>query len=170
MDQNSHERRYRDKVWSRGRRKDHPETAPPGEPSHKQPPNPDIVAYASKILLTGPLYSSILWGFASPWQILKWMLTVISWMEHRAPNEGARESTQWAKGVCNPKKEQQCELTSTPRACVSSWIIGHQWEERPLVLGRLYAPVQSNAGARKWEWLGWRAVRWQGIGDFQSGN
>jgi hypothetical protein len=24
------------------------------------------------------------------------------WMEHRAPNEGARESTQGAKGVCNP--------------------------------------------------------------------
>jgi hypothetical protein len=23
-------------------------------------------------------------------------------MEHRAPNEGARESTQGAEGVCNP--------------------------------------------------------------------
>jgi hypothetical protein len=29
-----------------------PETAPPGDPSHKQPPNPDTIAYASKILLT----------------------------------------------------------------------------------------------------------------------
>jgi hypothetical protein len=29
-------------------------TAPPGNPSHKQPPNPDIIAYASKIFLTGP--------------------------------------------------------------------------------------------------------------------
>jgi hypothetical protein len=36
------------------------------------------------------------------WQIQKWMLTVIYWMEHRASNEGARESTQGAKGVCNP--------------------------------------------------------------------
>ena len=36
------------------RKKDHPETAPPGDPSHKQPPNPDTIAYASKILLTGP--------------------------------------------------------------------------------------------------------------------
>jgi hypothetical protein len=36
------------------------------------------------------------------WQIQKWMLTVIYWMEHRVPNEGARESTQRAKGVCNP--------------------------------------------------------------------
>jgi hypothetical protein len=30
------------------------------------------------------------------------VLTVISWMEHSAPNEGARESTQGAKGVGNP--------------------------------------------------------------------
>jgi hypothetical protein len=38
----------------------------------------------------------------SAWQTQKWMLTVIYWMEHRAPNGGARESTQGAKGVCNP--------------------------------------------------------------------
>jgi hypothetical protein len=30
------------------------------------------------------------------------MLTVIYWMEHRAPKENARESTQGAKGVYNP--------------------------------------------------------------------
>ena len=35
-------------------RNDHPETAPPWDPSHIQPPNPDIIAYARKILLTGP--------------------------------------------------------------------------------------------------------------------
>jgi hypothetical protein len=29
-------------------------------------------------------------------------LTVIYWMEHRALNEGAKESTPGAKGVCNP--------------------------------------------------------------------
>jgi hypothetical protein len=32
----------------------------------------------------------------------KWMFMVSYWMEHRAPNGGARESTQGAKGVCNP--------------------------------------------------------------------
>jgi hypothetical protein len=32
----------------------HPETAPPEDPSHIQPPNPDTIAYARKILLTGP--------------------------------------------------------------------------------------------------------------------
>jgi hypothetical protein len=34
--------------------------------------------------------------------IFKWMLTAIYWTEHRVPNEGAREGTQGAKGVCSP--------------------------------------------------------------------
>jgi hypothetical protein len=29
-------------------------TTPPGDPSHNQPPNPDTIAYARKILLKGP--------------------------------------------------------------------------------------------------------------------
>ena len=29
-------------------------------------------------------------GYASAWQIQKWMLTVVYWMEYRAPNEGAK--------------------------------------------------------------------------------
>ena len=29
-------------------------TAPPGDPSHIQPPNPDTIAYARKTLLTRP--------------------------------------------------------------------------------------------------------------------
>jgi hypothetical protein len=33
---------------------DHPETTPPGDPSHNQPPNPDTIAFASKILLKDP--------------------------------------------------------------------------------------------------------------------
>jgi hypothetical protein len=36
------------------------------------------------------------------WQTQKWMLTVSYWMEHRALNGGARESTEGAKGICNP--------------------------------------------------------------------
>jgi hypothetical protein len=34
--------------------KDHPETAPPGDPSRIQSPNPDTIAYARKILDIGP--------------------------------------------------------------------------------------------------------------------
>jgi hypothetical protein len=56
-------------------------------------------------------------------------------------------------------KEQQYELTNTTPELVSlvayvaeDGLVGHPWEERPLVLRRLYAPVQGNA--RKWEWIG----------------
>jgi hypothetical protein len=52
-----------------------------------------------RVLLTGPWYSCLLWGYASTRQMQKWMLTVIYWMEHRAPNGGATESTQGAEGV-----------------------------------------------------------------------
>jgi hypothetical protein len=93
---------YRDKVWGWDERMDHLEIATPGDASHNQPPNADTIAYASKILLKGPWYSCLLWAYASAWQTQKWTLTVSYWMEHRAPNGGARESTQGAKGVCNP--------------------------------------------------------------------
>ena len=33
---------------------DNLETTPPEDSSHNQPPNPDTIAYASKILLKGP--------------------------------------------------------------------------------------------------------------------
>jgi hypothetical protein len=33
-------------------------------------------------------------------------------------------------------------------------LVGHQWEERHLVLWRLYAPVYRNARAGRWEWVG----------------
>jgi hypothetical protein len=81
---------------------DYPETTPPRDPSHNQPPNPDTIAYASKILMKGHWYSCLVWGYASAWQMQKWMLTVTYKMEHRAPNGEARESTQGAEGVCNP--------------------------------------------------------------------
>ena len=83
--------KYRDKVWSRDWRKGHPETAPPGDPSHIQTPNPDTIVDAKKCLLTGAWYSCLLRGSASAWQVQKWMLSAIHWMEHKAPNEGARE-------------------------------------------------------------------------------
>jgi hypothetical protein len=56
-------------------------------------------------------------------------------MDHRTPNEGARESTQGAKGICNPIGD---ELTSTPEfvslaAYVSKdGLVGHQWREWPI--------------------------------------
>ena len=110
---------------------DHSETAPPGNPFHNQPPNPDIIAYASKILLTRPWYSSLLWGYASTWQIQKWMLTVIYRMEHRAPNGGAIESNQGAKGICNPIGGTTIWTNQYPGARVSSCICSRRWPSRP---------------------------------------
>jgi hypothetical protein len=56
---------------------DHPETTPPGDPSHNEPPNPDTIPYASKILLKGSWYSCLMWGYARAWQIQKWFYNLI---------------------------------------------------------------------------------------------
>jgi hypothetical protein len=45
-------------------------------------------------------------------------------------------------------------------------LVDYQWEERPLVFRRSYAPVQGDARARNQEWVGWGAGRGEGIGDF----
>jgi hypothetical protein len=42
------------KLRAETEKKDHPETATSRGPSHNQSPNPDTIAYARKILLTGP--------------------------------------------------------------------------------------------------------------------
>jgi hypothetical protein len=66
------------------------------------------------------------------------MLTDSYWMDHRAPNGGARESTQGAKGICNPIGGTIYALTSTPElltlaAYVSKdGLVGHHWKERPI--------------------------------------
>jgi hypothetical protein len=33
-------------------------------------------------------------------------------------------------------------------------LVGHHWKERPIGTQTLYAPVQGNARAKKWEWAG----------------
>jgi hypothetical protein len=58
-------------------RQDHPETATAGNPSHKQPPNPDTIADTNKSLLTGDSYNCLLRGSTSVRLIQKCMLTVI---------------------------------------------------------------------------------------------
>jgi hypothetical protein len=105
--------------------------------THIQPPNPDTIAYARKILLIVPWYSSLLWGYANAWEIQKWMLTVIYWMEHRAPNEGARESTQGAKGVWNVIGGTTIWTNQyAPPSCFSSCICSREWPSCPSVGGR----------------------------------
>jgi hypothetical protein len=72
------------------------------------------------------------------------------------------------------KEEQRYELNSTPHTPELSLVAfvaedgldGHQWEERPLVLGRPHTPVQVNARARNWEWVGWGAGKGESIRGF----
>jgi hypothetical protein len=49
--QNTHGRSHRDKLWSKNWRNDYPRTAPPGDSSHIQPPNPDTIVDGKKGLL-----------------------------------------------------------------------------------------------------------------------
>jgi hypothetical protein len=44
------------------------------------------------------------------------------------------------------------ELVSLDAYVAEDGLVGHHWEERPLVLRRLYDPVQGNARARKQKW------------------
>jgi hypothetical protein len=56
--------------------------------------------------------------------------------------------------------EQHYELTSIPElltlaAYISKdGLVGHQRKERPIGLANFICPVQGNARAKEWEWVG----------------
>ena len=58
------------------------------------------------------------------------------------------------------------ELVSLAAYVAEDGLVGHQWEERSLVLQTSYA--RGNTKAKKWEWVGKGAGRGEGIGDFQD--
>jgi hypothetical protein len=97
-------------------------------------------------------------------------------MEHRAPNGGARESTQGAEGVCNPIGEQQYELTSTPQSCVSSCICSQGWPSWPsmggeaLGLAKIICPSAGECQGQEARVGGLESRAGWGIEDFQRGN
>ena len=151
---------------------DHLETAISRDPSHNQLPNADTIAYTSKILLKGPWYSCLLWGYASAWPIQKWMLTAIHWMEHKVPNEGARESTKEAKGICNPIGGTTLWTNQYPGALDSSCICIKRWPSRPSLereahwTCKLYMPQYRGTPGPK-RGSGWAGEWWWvDMGDF----
>jgi hypothetical protein len=83
------------------------------------------------------------------------MLTVNYWMDHRAPNGGARESIQGAKGICNPIFGTTLKLTSTPElltlaAYVSKdGLAGHHWKERPIGQANFICPSTGERQGQK---------------------
>ena len=94
----------------------------------------------------------------------KWMITVSYWMDHTPPNGGARESTQRAKGICNPVGATTLWTNQYPGALDSSCICIKRWPSRlsmerdPLVRQTLYAPVQGNARAIKSLQVQWASL------------
>ena len=47
-------------------------------------------------------------------------------------------------------------------------LVGHHWEERPLGIAKIICPVQGNARAKKWEWVG-RGAGWrEAVGNFRD--
>ena len=70
------------------------------------------------------------------------------------------------RGTTICTKQYPQDLVSLVAYEAEDGLVGHQWEERPLVLQRLYALVQGNAMARKREWVGWGAGQGESIGDF----
>ena len=68
------------------------------------------------------------------------MLTVNYWMDHRAPNGGARESPKEQKGSATLLMEQQCELVSLAAYVAEDGQVSHYWEERPLGLANFICP------------------------------
>jgi hypothetical protein len=128
--------------------------------------NHHIWALSCEVCLkSNKIYSCLLWGYASAWQIQKWMLTVIYWMVHRVPNEGARESTRGAEGVCSPiggttiwtnqHPQSSLELNYKSKkthgvTCVSRCICSRGWPSRPSMGARTIASVlqRSSMGAR----------------------
>jgi hypothetical protein len=92
----------RDKEWIRDSSKGHPETAPPGDLSPMQTPNPDTIADAKKCLLRGAWYSCLLRGSARSLPIQMWMLVANHQTEHRDHNGGVRGRTEGAEGLWSP--------------------------------------------------------------------
>jgi hypothetical protein len=136
--------------------------------------------------------SWLLRGSARAWQIQKWMLTAIYWTEHRVPNEGARESTQGAKGVWSslggttiwtnwyPQSSLglNCQSKKTHGGTHGSrCMCSRGWPSRSSVGWEAFGPVKvlcSSIGGCQGQEVGVGGLgsrgRGKGIGDFQRGN
>jgi hypothetical protein len=89
-------------------------------------------------------------------------------MDHRAPNGGARESTQGAKGICNPIGGSTLWTNQYSGALDSSCIYIKRWPSRPSLereahwTHKLYmpqyrgtpGPKRGSGRVGEWGWVG----------------
>jgi hypothetical protein len=93
-------------------------------------------------------------------------------MDHRAPSGGARESSQRAKGICNPIGGTTLRTNQYPGALDSSCICIKRWPSRPSLereahwTCKLYMPqYRGMPGPKRGSgWVG--ELGWVGMGDF----
>jgi hypothetical protein len=90
----------------------------------------------------------------------------------QTPNGGARERIQGAEGSTTLLEEQQYELTSTPRARVSSCICSRGWPSHPsmggdaLGLAKIICPSTGECQGQEMGEGGLGSRTGEGIGDF----
>jgi hypothetical protein len=83
------------------------------------------------------------------------MLTVIYWMDHRAPNGELEKVSKELKRSATLQVQQHYELTSTPElltlaTCVSKdGLVGHHWKERPIGLANFICPSTGECQGQK---------------------
>jgi hypothetical protein len=99
---------------------------------------------------------------------------VIYWMEHRALMKGLEKVPKELKGSATLYVEQQYELTSTPRARVSSCICSRGWPSQPSMGGEVLGIAKivcSSTGEfqdQEGELVGWGAGQGEGIEAFED--
>jgi hypothetical protein len=113
-EQNTHRRKYGEKLWSRDWRKGHPESAPPENPTHIQSPKPETIEDAKKCLLMEVWYNCLLRGSARAWQIQRQMLAANHWTELGVPDGRVGEGTEGAEGVYSPTEGATLSTGQTP--------------------------------------------------------
>jgi hypothetical protein len=124
------------------------------------------------------------------------------WTKHGVPNGGVRGRTERAEGICNPHRKNSNisqldpqsleplgtnpptkeyawrELMAPARNVAENGLVGHQGEEKPLVLEKLDGcPSVGECQGREAEMCGWVGEhphrsrrREDGIGGFWRGN
>jgi hypothetical protein len=73
-------------------------------------------------------------------------------MDHRAPNGGARESTQGAKGICNSIGGTTLwtnQLLTLSAYVSKDGLVGHHWKERPIGLANFICPSTGECQGQK---------------------
>jgi hypothetical protein len=101
--------------------KGHPETAPPGHPSHIQPPNPEAIVDAG--MLMEACYGCLLKAPPEPDKYRGGCSQPTPGLSSGVPNGGVGEETKGAEGVCSP---MEGATVSTGKTLWSSQGLDHQ--------------------------------------------